>query len=104
MPLPHGDSRHGSFPAVGSRANESTPVDIDALVELATEAHRGREASATDLGDVCEQALHKILRGGASAGDAMVALAHVRCDLWLQPDRNMDKPAPDEQEWQAEWL
>src|SRR5690606_165552 len=57
-------------PAAGPRATESTPVDIDALVELASEVLRGREALATNLGDNREEALREILRVGASAGGA----------------------------------
>jgi serine/threonine-protein kinase HipA len=57
-------------PAAGPRATESTPVDIDALVELASEVLRGREALTTNLGDNREEALREILRVGASAGGA----------------------------------
>jgi len=57
-------------PAAGPRATESTPIDIDALVELASEVLRGREALATNLGENREEALREILRVGASAGGA----------------------------------
>jgi serine/threonine-protein kinase HipA len=56
--------------AAGPRATESTPVRIDALVELASEVLRGREALNTTLGENREEALREILRVGASAGGA----------------------------------
>jgi len=58
-------------PALGPTPNRSTPVQVDALVELASEVLRSREdldASFADKGK--EHALREILRVGASAGGA----------------------------------
>lgn len=58
-------------PAQGPQANESTPVQVDALVELASEVLRGREDLQASFADPHkEQALRQILRVGAFAGGA----------------------------------
>lgn len=58
-------------PAEGPQAKESTQVQIDALVELASEVLRGREQLETSFKDASkEHALREILRVGASAGGA----------------------------------
>lgn len=58
-------------PARGPQANESTPIRIDALVELASEVLRGREQFQASFADENkEHALREILRVGASAGGA----------------------------------
>lgn len=58
-------------PVLGPTLNRSTPVQVDALVELASEVLRSREhldASFADRNK--EHALREILRVGASAGGA----------------------------------
>lgn len=58
-------------PARGPRADQSTPVQVDALVELATEVLQGRETLDASFADEDkEHALREILRVGASAGGA----------------------------------
>jgi serine/threonine-protein kinase HipA len=58
-------------PARGPRETSSTPVRIDALVELASTVLQQREALHTTLAHPeQEQALREILRVGASAGGA----------------------------------
>ena len=58
-------------PALGPRGNESAAVEVDALVALANEVLRGREALRESFGDPeKERALREILRVGSSAGGA----------------------------------
>jgi len=58
-------------PSQGPQLNESTPVQVDALVELASEVLRGREDLQASFADPDrQQALRQILRVGASAGGA----------------------------------
>lgn len=58
-------------PALGPRGNESAAVEVDALVALANEVLRGREALRESFGDPeQERALREILRVGSSAGGA----------------------------------
>jgi len=58
-------------PVRGPAAGESTPVQVDALVELASEVLRGRESLDASFADKNkEHALREILRVGASAGGA----------------------------------
>ena len=57
-------------PAAGPHATESKLLRVDALVELASEVLRGREALATTIGADRQEALLEILRVGASAGGA----------------------------------
>jgi len=58
-------------PALGPTPNRSTPVQVDALVELASEVLRSREDLDASFADSDkEHALREILRVGASAGGA----------------------------------
>jgi len=58
-------------PALGPTPNRSTPVQVDALVELASEVLRSREDLDASFADKNkEHALREILRVGASAGGA----------------------------------
>lgn len=58
-------------PALGPTPNRSTPVQVDALVELASEVLRSREHLDASFADKDkEHALREILRVGASAGGA----------------------------------
>ena len=58
-------------PAAGPQAEESMPVEVGALVELAAQVLRGREQFQASLEDPHkEHALREILRVGASAGGA----------------------------------
>lgn len=58
-------------PALGPTPNRSTPVQVDALVELASEVLRSREDLDASFADKDkEHALREILRVGASAGGA----------------------------------
>ncbi|MCC5830891.1 MAG: type II toxin-antitoxin system HipA family toxin [Phycisphaeraceae bacterium] len=58
-------------PALGPTQNRSTPVQVDALVELASEVLRSRKDIGTSFADKDkEHALREILRVGASAGGA----------------------------------
>ncbi|TVQ30912.1 MAG: type II toxin-antitoxin system HipA family toxin [Phycisphaeraceae bacterium] len=58
-------------PAQGPQSEQSTPIQVDALVELASEVLRGRESFQTFLNDGEKaDALRDILRVGASAGGA----------------------------------
>jgi serine/threonine-protein kinase HipA len=58
-------------PALGPTPNRSTPVQVDALVELASEVLRSREHLDASFADKHkEHALREILRVGASAGGA----------------------------------
>jgi len=58
-------------PALGPQDRTSKPVKIDALVQLASDVLRGREALRASFHDAHkETALHEILRVGASAGGA----------------------------------
>ena len=58
-------------PAAGPQAEESVPVQVEALVELAAQVLRGREQFQTSLEDPHkEHALREIVRVGASAGGA----------------------------------
>ncbi len=58
-------------PALGPTPNRSTPVQVDALVELASEVLRSREGLDASFADKDrEYALREILRVGASAGGA----------------------------------
>lgn len=58
-------------PSLGPRSQESTPVNVDALVALASEVLSSREHLQVSLADPQkEQALGEILRVGASAGGA----------------------------------
>ena len=58
-------------PALGPTPNRSTPVQVDALVELASEVLRSREDLDASFADKNkEHALREILRVGSSAGGA----------------------------------
>ncbi len=58
-------------PVLGPTLNRSTPVQVDALVELASEVMRSREnLDASFANKNKEHALREILRVGASAGGA----------------------------------
>jgi serine/threonine-protein kinase HipA len=58
-------------PARGPQVDQSATVQVDALVELASEVLRGREALQTSFADPDkEHALREILRVGSSAGGA----------------------------------
>ena len=58
-------------PAAGPHASRCSPVQIDALVDLASEVLRGRERFRASFRDEAKQdALREILRVGASAGGA----------------------------------
>jgi len=58
-------------PAQGPQSEKSTPIHVDALVELASEVLSGRESFQTFLNDAEKaEALRDILRVGASAGGA----------------------------------
>jgi serine/threonine-protein kinase HipA len=58
-------------PALGPTPNRSTPVQVDALVELASEVLRSREhLDASFVDKHKEHTLREILRVGASAGGA----------------------------------
>jgi serine/threonine-protein kinase HipA len=58
-------------PQRGPHARKSSPVHIDALVELAGDVLRGREGLRASLADpVRKEALREILRVGSSAGGA----------------------------------
>ena len=58
-------------PVTGPTAANATPVNIDALVELASQVLTHRETlNVTFAGDDKEAALREILRVGTSAGDA----------------------------------
>jgi len=58
-------------PLKGPHADESTPVEIGALVELASDVLRARDGLAVSFdGEEREAALREILRVGASAGGA----------------------------------
>lgn len=58
-------------PAQGPQADQSTPIQIDALVQLASDVLRGRESFQTFLNHPEKaDALRDILRVGASAGGA----------------------------------
>ncbi len=58
-------------PVQGPQATESTPVQIDALVELASAVLRGRQVWKVSLAETeKENSLREILRVGASAGGA----------------------------------
>jgi serine/threonine-protein kinase HipA len=58
-------------PARGPQVDQSAAVQVDALVELASEVLRGREGLQTSLADPDkEHALREILRVGSSAGGA----------------------------------
>lgn len=58
-------------PAQGPQSEKSTPIHVDALVELASEVLGGRESFQTCLNDgERAEALRDILRVGASAGGA----------------------------------
>lgn len=58
-------------PAQGPQSRKSAPLQIDALVELASQVLRGREQLEASFADASkEHALREILRVGASAGGA----------------------------------
>jgi len=57
-------------PARGPHADEATPVDVDALVRLASDILRQRAAFETSFTADESQAIREILRVGSSAGGA----------------------------------
>jgi len=58
-------------PAMGPRDSTSTPIQIDSLVQLASQVLNQRQGLRTSFADSSkEHALHEILRVGASAGGA----------------------------------
>ena len=80
-------------PAAGPHATESTPVDIAALVALASDVLRDRGTLTTTMDAGREEALREILRVGASAGGAR-AKAVIAWNRQTNEVRSGQVPAP----------
>ena len=88
-------------PAAGPHASRCSPVQIDALVDLASEVLRGRERFRASFRDEAKQdALREILRVGASAGGAR-AKAVIAWNPDTNDVRSGQVEAPDGYEY---WL